>query len=457
MLQKTKEYMKQHQMPGPGEKIVLGLSGGADSVCLFHLLRTLGYDLEAVHVHHGIRGAQADRDEAFVKELCESYSIPIHGFYFDVPAISKERHLSLEEAGRMVRRKAFSEVKESCSANYIALAHHGNDRAETFLFHLSRGTGAKGLGSIQPVQGEYIRPLLWAGRKEIEKYLKDNGFSYVEDETNRSEEYTRNKIRHQVLPVLEEINPKAVEHICGAADKLSAVSAYIDREAEKLCRLSTIMYQGEVKILKFAFFQGDEVLLVPVLQKCVEYLAGSLSDFTQEHFQRVLKLFGMQTGKEVHLPKGIRAVRTYEGITMKFFSESGVQEAVKITGEGTYQYGGLTFEISIEPWDERKMFPIKNYTKCFDYDKIKESLFLRTRKSGDFLEIDREHRKKSLQDYMVNEKIPKEERDRVILLGSGNHILWVVGKRISEYYKITRETKRVLKVQVNGGNVYEQL
>lgn len=142
---------------------------------------------------------------------------------------------------------------------------------------------------------------------------------------------------------------------------------------------------------------------------------------------------------------------------MKFFSESGVQEAVKITGEGTYQYGGLTFEISIEPWDERKMFPIKNYTKCFDYDKIKESLFLRTRKSGDFLEIDREHRKKSLQDYMVNEKIPKEERDRVILLGSGNHILWVVGKRISEYYKITRETKRVLKVQVNGGNVYEQL
>lgn len=457
MLQKTVKYMKQHQMPQPGEKVVLGLSGGADSVCLFHLLRTLGYVLEAVHVHHGIRGAKADRDEAFVKELCGRYDIPFHGFYFDVPAISRERHLSLEEAGRMVRRQAFLEVKESCHANWIALAHHGNDRAETFLFHLCRGTGARGLGSIQPVQGEIFRPLLWAGRKEIEKYLKDHGFSYVEDETNSSEEYTRNKIRHQVLPVLEEINPKAVEHICGAADKLSKVSAYIDREAEKLSRLSTIMYQGEVQILKFAFFQGDEVLFVPVLQKCVEYLAGSLSDFGEEHFQSVLALFDMQTGKEVHLPKGIRAVRTYEGISMKMYEERESYAPVEITGEGSYQFGGLSFEITIEPWDERKMFPIKTYTKCFDYDKIKETVFLRTRQSGDFLEIDKEHRKKSLQDYMVNEKIPKEERGRVILLGSGNHILWVVGKRISEYYKITKETKRVLKVQVNGGNVYEQL
>lgn len=279
----------------------------------------------------------------------------------------------------------------------------------------------------------------------------------MEDETNHSEEYTRNKIRHQVLPVLEEINPKAVEHICGAADKLSAVSAYIDREAGKLCRLSTIMYQGEVQILKFAFFQGDEVLRVPVLQKCVEYLTESLADFGEEHFRSLLALFEMQTGKELYLPKGIRAVRTYEGISMKVYEEMAPQDPIEITGEGTYHFGELIFEITIEPWDERKMFPIKTYTKCFDYDKIKETVFLRTRQSGDFLEINKEHRKQSLQDYMVNEKIPKEERDRVILLGSGNHILWVVGKRISEYYKITKETKRVLKVQVNGGNVYEQL
>ena len=457
MLQRTEEYMKQYHMPQPGEKLILGLSGGADSVCLFHLLRTLGYSLEAVHVHHGIRGKEADKDEAFVKELCERYRIPFHGFRFDVPSISKEKHLSLEEAGRMVRRQAFFEIKEKSEAKKIALAHHGNDRAETFLFHLSRGTGIRGMGSIQPVQGDYIRPLLWAGRKEIEEYLRQHGYEHVEDETNQSEEYTRNRIRHQVLPALEEINPGAVEHICSAAEKLSAVNAYIDREAEKLCRLSTVMYQGEVQILKFAFFQGDEVLYVPVLQKCVEYLTGSLKDYTQEHFESLQKLFGMQTGREIHLPGGLRATRTYDGIRMNLFQEKEIREPVKITGAGSYQFGELTFEVSIEPWDEYKIFPIKNYTKCFDYDKIKSDIFLRTREAGDFLEINKEHSKKSLQDYMVNEKIPKEKRDRVVLLGCENHILWVVGKRISEYYKVTKETRRVLKVQVNGGNVYEQL
>lgn len=455
MLQRTAAYMKQQQINLNGEKVIIGLSGGMDSVCLFHILKDLGVSLEAVHVNHQIRGEEAKRDEQFVKNLCARYNIPFHGYRYDVPKISRENHLSEEEAGRMVRKEAFARVMKDQGAGYVALAHHGNDRAETFLFHLSRGTGVKGLGSMKPVQGTIIRPLLWAERKEIEQYVQEKGYEFVEDATNSQTEYTRNKIRHEIIPALEEINPRCIPHICGAAEKLSAVSAYIDREAEKLCRLSAVMYGQEVQILKLAFEQGDEVLRIPVLQKCVEYLSGSLVNITEEHLEKLGALFAMQTGKEIHLPYGITAVRTYEGIRMFFREEKGQTEPVEITGEGTYDFGGVTFRVSVEAWDESKIFPIKNYTKCFDYDKIIDKVFLRNRGSGDYLEINKNHGRKSLQDYLVNEKVPKDERDRVILLACGSHILWVVGKRISEYYKVTKETKKVLKVQVCGGNIYE--
>ena len=455
MLQKTDIYMKEQKVNLRGERVLIGLSGGMDSVCLFHILRELGCRLEAVHVNHGIRGAEADRDEAFVKTLCEKYEVPFHGFRFDVPEISKEQKMSVEEAGRMIRKEVFEEVSKECGANYIALAHHGNDRAETFLFNLCRGTGVKGLGTMKPVQGKVIRPLLWAKREEIEQYIQKHEYDFVEDATNASEQYTRNRIRHQILPLLEEVNPKCVSHICGAAEKLSKVSAFIDREAEKLCRLSAVMYGQEVQVLKFAFYQGDEVLRIPVLQKCVEYLSGSLANITEEHLEKLLKLFEMQTGKEIHLPYKITAVRTYDGIRMFFREEREQISPVEITGEGTYLFGGLTFKVSVEAWDERKIFPIKNYTKCFDYDKIIGGVCLRTRENGDYLEINKEHNRKPLQDYLVNEKVAKDTRDQIALLACGSHILWVVGKRISEYYKVTKETKTVLKVQVCGGNIHE--
>lgn len=455
MLKETKRYMERQSMALPGEKLVIGLSGGMDSVCLFHILKKLGYELEAVHVHHGIRGEEADRDEAFAEALCRKENVPFHSYRFDVPKISRTQHLSEEEAGRAVRRQAFSEVLEKTGAARIALAHHGNDRAETLLFHLSRGTGVKGLVTMKPVEGNVIRPLLWAQRKEIERFVREQGYDFVQDSTNESADYTRNKIRHQVLPVLEEINPQTVPHICGTAEKLSAVWDYLDREAEKLCRLCAVMEENRVRILKAPFCQADAVLQIPVLQKCVEYLTGSLANITEEHFRSLLELFGMQTGKELHLPYRLKAVRTYEGIRICFREETVKEEAVKIEGEGIYSFGGLTIRVSIEERDEGKNFPIKNYTKCFDYDKIKKGVFLRTREAGDYLEINSQHGRKSLQDYLVNEKVPREERDRIALLADGNHILWVVGKRISEYYKVTKETRKILKVHICGGKEHE--
>lgn len=196
------------------------------------------------------------------------------------------------------------------------------------------------------------------------------------------------------------------------------------------------------------------MLRIPVLQKCMERLSGSLADITQEHFEKLRDLFELQTGRRIDLPYRLAAERTYEGIRLFMKKESEKEAPLHVTGAGIYHFGGRTVEICIEEWDKDKIFPIKTYTKCFDYDKIKDSIFLRTRQRGDYLTVNKEGGRKLLQDYFVNEKVPKEKRDDVLLLADGSHILWVVGKRISEYYKVTEETKRVLKVRSDGGDEY---
>ena len=195
------------------------------------------------------------------------------------------------------------------------------------------------------------------------------------------------------------------------------------------------------------------MLQIPVLQKCVEYLCGSLENITEEHLKKLIELFEMQSGKEIHLPYGMVAVRTYEGIRLFYRKEQPTEFPVEIAGEGIYRFGGKTFQISIEDWDDRKNFPINSYTKCFDYDKIGANVFLRTRETGDYLEVNADHGKKSLKDYMINEKIPREGRDQVILLADGNHILWVVGKRISEYYKVSKDTTKILSKFLTGSDI----
>ena len=202
MLQKTDVYMKEQKVNLQDEKILIGLSGGMDSVCLFHILRELGCCLEAVHVNHGIRGEEANRDEAFVKMLCEKYDVPFHGFRFDVPEFSKRNHMSIEEAGRMIRREVFEEVSKACDANYIALAHHGNDNVETMLMRLLRGSSLSGYSGMQELttvnDRNIIRPFLNISKDDICKYQRENNVEYYEDITNNQRDYTRNRIRMEI-------------------------------------------------------------------------------------------------------------------------------------------------------------------------------------------------------------------------------------------------------------------
>lgn len=218
MEQKVNAYIQKYHMLEKGEKIVIGVSGGADSVCLLFLLLSLRSEwdlkLQAVHVHHGLRGADADADEQYVRKLCQVQDVPLYVFHEDVKAYAKERGMTEEEAGRVLRRERFVQIKNETGASKIVLAHHKNDNVETVLWNLSRGSGIRGAGGIRPKNGDWIRPLLCVTREEIEDYLGERKIAYCEDATNKEDDYTRNRLRNHVIPYLqEEINALSLIHI----------------------------------------------------------------------------------------------------------------------------------------------------------------------------------------------------------------------------------------------------
>ena len=437
-------YIEKYNMIEAGSQVIVGISGGGDSVCLLFLLsryqKRRPFHLLGIHVNHGIRGQEALRDQEYAKKLCERLGVPFTVYTYSVPAIAQQEKRSLEEAGRMVRRRAFEEKAASLGKKaVIALAHHENDNAETVLHNLIRGTKAAGMGGIRPIQeiGEgvaYIRPLLKVTREEIETYLRQQQIPWMTDSTNQELEYTRNRIRHRIIPEMEKINPKAVSHIAQVADTFQAIEEYLTGQADMLYREYVEQRENGYWIRKELFLE-KELMQSYVIRMVLERAADKKQDLTAFHVESILSLGKGRTGASVSLPGGVLASQVYGNLYVRVpnLGETPLKE----------------LELEIFPW-ENQQIPEKTYTKWFDYDKIKSSLEIRHRKPGDFLTIADTGGRKKLKDYFIDCKIPREEREKLTLLAEGSHILWVVGYRISQYYKVTSQTKTVLKVHVKG-------
>lgn len=234
--EKVEAYMEQHGMLLECGRVIAGVSGGADSVCMLLILKTCcdrkNLPLQVVHIEHGLRGEESLADAAFVEDLCRKLKIPCTVLHKDVASLADREGLSTEEAGRMVRYDAFQKVCREDGR--IAVAHNMQDQAETVLFHLARGTGLDGLAGMQPVRGNIIRPLLCCSREEIEDWLRKQGQTWRTDATNQDTAYSRNLLRHQILPVLQqEVNAQAIRHICEAAERAGEAGAYLDRKAQE--------------------------------------------------------------------------------------------------------------------------------------------------------------------------------------------------------------------------------
>ena len=467
MLKKVRDYMREHEMTAPGDAVIVALSGGADSVCLLTVLKQLAtpeFLLRAVHVHHGIRGAEADRDEAFAQKLCESLSVPLCVAYCHVPAYAAEHGLSEEEAGRILRYQVlekeagkWEQELPAGSRVKIALAHHRDDNAETILHHLLRGSGLTGLAGIRPVQGRRIRPLLCVGREEIRAYLEAGHISWCEDSTNQSPDYTRNRIRSQVLPLLKTaVNEQAEEHILQAGQIIGQADAYLRQQAEEIWQEAVCGREEDLAAIPLTTFaRQPEILKTYLIRHMLDQLHPGWKDIGSRHFTAIAELAGKPVGSRLDLPGGLIARTGYETLEIVRKTKREVSVKTESGADGEIHGRQTVPELHMTVFSRQKdqEIPKNQYTKWFDYDKIKGTLSVRTRRTGDYLILP-SGGSKTIARYMIDEKIPKEKREQILLLAEGSHVLWVVGFRISEYYKIEEHTENILQVTCDGGKDY---
>lgn len=460
MLEKVQDYIIKHGMLRSGERVIVALSGGADSVCLLSVLKELsdmqdglGLKLKAVHIHHGLRGTEADRDGAFAGELCGRLGIPFTMIGKDVAGYARDYGLSTEEAGRLLRYEALEAEAEAWGAEAIALAHHKDDNAETILHHLLRGSGLRGLGGMQPVQGRRIRPLLCVDRAEILEYLTERRLRWCEDSTNAAPNYTRNRIRNQVMPMLKEtVNERAAENILRAGELFTQADEYLAKAAKRIWETEGELdgeldgeAQGDHAPLRAGIplkvLLGQEPIIRTYLYRhMMELLGYGMRDVTSRHYRQMEELLTARPGARCDLPGGYAAVRGYEDFCI------GEKDPAGRSGE--IMQKTLHFETFSR--QKEMEIPKNQYTKWFDYDTIKGALSVRKRQPGDYISLAGGGRK-TLHRYMIDEKIPRHLRDEITILAEGDHVLWIVGYRIGEYYKITEDTKMILQVTADGG------
>ena len=462
------EIIRQYHMIEEGMRVVAGISGGADSVCLLYALceyrKQLPFGLTVVHVEHGLRGEESLADAEFTRKLCERFGVPCHIVHAQVEERVRAEGISTEEAGRRERYRIFREIKEEGGAQRIAVAHNQNDQAETVLWNLARGSGLRGLAGMSPVRGDIIRPPLFTDRERIEQILVEAGLPWRTDRTNLQQDYTRNRIRLAVLPLMErELNAQAVGHIAGAGERLRQVQEYLDRVTNRAAK-QCVFREGEDVCVRLAELSGWEELIREELLKRAVSLSGGLRDFGSTHLRALLILCGMDCGKELSLPGGLRAVRE-DGILRLVRGGGAEQNPVPGVGQreivlpepdgqankGCLRVGGRRIRYELLENSPELMCQIieKKYTKWLSYDIVKDNaLVFRTRQTGDYLIVNREGGRKKLKDYLIDRKLPREQRDRQLLLTAGSHVLWIVGDRISEAAKVTKDTECVLKIQV---------
>ncbi len=470
MVKKIKTFMEEHHMVMPGERVLAGVSGGADSVCLCLVLAELSkemdFTLEVIHVEHGIRGAESRRDASFVQKLCARLGIMFHEKDVDVPFYANEHHLGEEEAARILRYEAYAEY--AGAGTKTAVAHHMDDNAETVLFQMIRGSGLNGLCGIPPVRRDsagntFIRPLLCVGRKEIEEFLKVRGQAFCTDSTNSRLCYSRNRLRQNVMPELALINPQALCHISQTAGRLAELKDYMDQELlrEYGHVVKKEPHSGKVRILIQAFRKLPGVLQTGVLHKALADAAGAAKDISSVHIRGLRELMEKQTGAGLDLPHGVAAKRVYGELELEIPKEEQKKpvcqteisrEQLKKLEESAGKQmrilaAGESFLLETFPFDGNfGKIPQKMYTKWFDYDMIKNGIFIRNRRPGDYFLLDQKGHHKKLKDYLTGEKIPAKERDSLLLLANESQIFWIMGRRMGYGAEITENTRTVLAV-----------
>jgi tRNA(Ile)-lysidine synthase len=436
----------------PGNTIIVALSGGADSCALLDILaglKGMSVHLVAAHLNHCLRGAESDADEQFCRELAEQYAIPFESRHIDVADLAQREGLNLEDAGRRARITFLDEIRTRWQASAIALAHHADDQAETVLMRLLRGSGATGLSGMSFHSGNgRIRPLLSSTRIEIETYLRARGLKHREDASNRDTAFLRNRIRHELLPVLTHYNPAIRERLVTTAALLADEDDLLEHMASdlsvKVCSITDNGISCSLDRLK-----GDPpALRRRLFRQVLTNLAGDADHFSQCHIQALEQLADSSRPNAIlNLPRNITALREYGMLHLRNTSPANTAEVaeVEITGPGHYRlFDGscLTLHtLSTAPLHPASLPPA---TACFDLEKTPFPWHVRTFRPGDRIHPFGMAGSKKLKDLFIDLKIPLTKRKRIPLFFSGDTLIWVCGVRTSRLAALDDTSKNII-------------
>ncbi|GAB6099794.1 tRNA lysidine(34) synthetase TilS [Halanaerocella petrolearia] len=460
LINKVKTTIDKYQLLTTNDQILVAVSGGLDSLSLLHILRKLQseyqLDLHIAHLNHRLRGQAALADAQFVKEIANSWQIPVTIEAYDVKAYQKKEGLSLEDAARQVRYNFFFELMNELGFDKIALGHHADDQAETVLMKFLRGAGLKGLGGIAPKNDKLIRPLIEVTKKYLEDYCKQQNLTPRLDETNLEAVYKRNKIRLELLPVLEkEYNNNIVATLNRTAEIFRTEDDYLNQQAKETLQEITIKQSEKQLVIDLEkFLQLHTALQRRIIREAVRYCKDDYQDLYYQHIESIMKLATTkETGKRVELPADLIVRLNYNQL---IFSIGGLME-----DRFDFEYQIALEEIEIPelgiiisseivdsnyPW--RQEIDNSNYG-FFDYKQVGSPFYIRSRQSGDrFYPLGMKGRKK-IKDFFIDQKLAIWKRDQVpIFVTEGNDIFWVGGLRVDDRFKVTEDTEQILMIKI---------
>jgi tRNA(Ile)-lysidine synthase len=438
----------------PQETVLVGVSGGHDSLTLLYALNALRDELDCslhvAHLNHCLRPDSAE-DAAFVKTHAERLNLPISIGEIDVPQLTRQQQMSVETAARQARYQFYEDISEQIGATKIALGHHRGDQAESILMNLLRGAGATGLKGMLPVRdGKFIRPLLDFSRREIEAFIARLGLQPRQDATNLESNVLRNRIRLELIPLLEQAyNPNLQNGLVQTAKLLRAESDYLETvasEAFEVCRIKDSS-PDTVVLDRLRFCEHHLAVQRRILRLAIRELSDGLGESYFSHIESMLKLIeGQSPNTALNLPNDLQFRRTYEQLHFQKSGTSSTDDfAYELTVPGCTEFPQLNARMIASIETQRSGdFPDGKFVAVFDYDRIQSTLTLRNRRAGDRFQPFGMQGTKKVKDFLIDTKVAHQERERIPILVSQGEILWVVGHRTSEQFKVKKETKRCL-------------
>ena len=435
MLEELESHINRNFSILKESKLLIAISGGIDSVVLTHLCYNSKLNIALAHCNFNLRGEESDTDEAFVVQLAERLNLEVFTQRFDTKKYAEDNKCSIQMAARELRYNWFEELAEQLQFDYILTAHHADDNLETFLINFTRGTGLEGLTGIPEVNGKFVRPLLPFSSEAIITYAKDNKIKWRDDSSNASVKYLRNKLRHEVIPILKEINPSLLLSFQNTLDNLNDVSTVVEDRIELFLEQAIESIDKDKIVLKVSEFKKQN--------NPKTYLFEVLKDYGFTAWNDVANLLEAQSGKYVS-SNTHRLIKHGEYLLLSEMFQDNIEDIIiqDITQEVETPLGVLTCS-------EVKEISQNTVTSIYvDENLLKFPLFVRKRKEGDVFYPLGMKGKKKLSKYLKDEKLSLLEKEQTLLLCSNNDIVWVINKRADNRFRVTDKTKAILKIEL---------